>query len=105
MGHNTALKKSLLLPRLLDGKRRDNKPFKTQWCIIKDIQALPTQCIYVFSMHLRTNSYYFHLCSSNWLAFTIDTESSLRGTDVYLNLLILFNLCLLLAKQRRTCPG
>ena len=34
----------------------------------KELYVLPTQCIYVFCMDLRTNSYYFPI-SINWLVF------------------------------------
>jgi len=69
---------------------------KPSGILLKISTLSPTQCIYVFSMHLRTNSDYFLLYSSNWLAFTIDTESVYCAVRTgYLNLLIRFNLCLL----------
>jgi len=41
--------------------------------------VLPTQCIYVFCVDLRTNSDYFPI--QHWLVFITETECLLRGTD------------------------
>jgi hypothetical protein len=81
-------------------------PLKPSGILLKISKLCPTHCIYAFSMHLRTNSDYFLLYINNRLVFTIDTERVYCAVRTrYFNLLILFNLCLLRAKHRRTCPG
>jgi hypothetical protein len=48
---------------------------------IQHFYVLPTQCIYVFCVDLRTNSDYFSY-NINWLVFiTEEGECLLRGTD------------------------
>ena len=48
---------------------------------IQQFYVLPTQCIYVFCVDLRTNSDYFSLYNINCLVFITETECLLRGTD------------------------
>ena len=58
----------------------------TDWIFIyrqfnlQQFYVLPTQCIYVFCVDLRTNSDYF-LYSINWLVFITEMECLLSGTD------------------------
>jgi len=54
---------------------------------IQQFSVLPTQCIYAFSMDLRTNSDYF-LYSINWLVFITETECvycAVRTGSLYIN--------------------
>jgi len=47
---------------------------------IQQFYVLPTQCIYVFCVDLRTNSDYFPI-QHCLLVFITETECLLRGTD------------------------
>ena len=47
---------------------------------IQQFHVLPTQCIYVFCVDLRTNSI-ISLYSINWLVFIRETVCLLRGTS------------------------
>ena len=51
---------------------------------IQQLYVLPTQCIYVFCVDLKTNSHYFPI-NINWLVCITETECLLRGTDWVFN--------------------
>ena len=48
---------------------------------IQQIYVLPTQCVYVFCVDLRTNSDYFHIQHKLVGLYNRDGVCLLRGTD------------------------
>jgi len=52
---------------------------------IQQSYVLPTQCIYGFCVHLRTNSDYFLIQHTGF--YYRDADCLLRGTDWYLNII------------------
>jgi hypothetical protein len=49
---------------------------------IQQFYVLPTQCIYVFCVDLRTKHKLFPLCNINWLIFITETESVYSAVGV-----------------------